>query len=57
MEIQLADSNLKLDWDDDAGEEWAGFFEQKAGIVCMISAKIGIAFIRRNYKFSNIKKL
>lgn len=53
--IQSADSSLKLDWDDGAGEEWARFSNQKEGIVCMINAKIGIAFIRRSYKFNNIK--
>ena len=55
MEIQLADSNLKLDWDDGAGEEWARFFSQKDGIVCMVSAKIGVAFIKKCYEFNNIK--
>lgn len=57
IKIQTADGNLKLDWDDGAGEEWARFSNQKDGIVCMISAKIGVAFIRRNYKFSNIKNV
>lgn len=55
--IQLADSNLELDWDDGAGEEWARFFNQKDGKVCMISAKVGVAFIRKSYKFSNIKNV
>ena len=32
--IQSADSNLKIDWDDGAGEEWARFSNQKDGIVC-----------------------
>ncbi|MCI8669717.1 MAG: hypothetical protein HFI34_09385 [Lachnospiraceae bacterium] len=57
MKILLADSNLKLDWDDGAGEEWARFSNRKEGIVCMINAKIGVAFIRKNYEFSNIKKI
>lgn len=57
IKIQTADGNLKLDWDDGAGEEWARFSNQKDGIVCMISAKIGVAFIRKNYKFSNIKNV
>lgn len=57
MKIQLADSNLELDWDDGAGEEWARFFNQKDGKVCMISAKVGVAFIRKSYKFSNIKNV
>lgn len=55
--IQTADDNLKLDWDDGAGEEWARFSNQEEGIVCMISAKIGVAFVRKNYKFSNIKNV
>lgn len=55
--IQLADSNLELDWDDGAGEEWARFSNQKDGIVCMICAKIGVAFVRRNYAFNNIKSI
>ena len=54
--IQTADDNLKLDWDDGAGEEWARFSNQEEGIVCMISAKIGVAFVRKNYKFSNTNK-
>lgn len=57
IKIQTADDNLKLDWDDGAGEEWARFSNQENGIVCMISAKIGVAFIRKNYKFSNIKNV
>ena len=57
IKIQTADDNLKLDWDDGAGEEWARFSNQEDGIVCMISAKIGVAFIRKNYKFSNIKNV
>ncbi len=57
MKIQIADGDLILNWDDGAGEEWARFYNQKDGIVCMISAKIGIAFIRKNYKFSNIKNV
>lgn len=57
IKIQTADNNLKLDWDDGAGEEWARFSNQEDGIVCMISAKIGIAFIRKTYKFSNIKNV
>lgn len=57
MKIQLADSNLELDWDDGAGEEWARFSNKKDGIVCMINAKIGVVFIKKNYKFSKIKKI
>ena len=55
--IQLADSNLELDWDDGAGEEWARFSNKKDGIVCMASAKIGIVFVRKTYKFSKIKNV
>lgn len=57
IKIQTADDNLKLDWDNGAGEEWARFSNQEDGIVCMISAKIGVAFIRKKYKFSNIKNV
>ena len=57
IKIQTADDNLKLDWDNGAGEEWARFSNQEDGIVCMISAKIGVAFIRKNYKFCNIKNV
>lgn len=57
MKIQLADGNLRLDWDDGAGEEWARFYNQKDGKVCMISAKIGVAFIRKSYEFHNIKNV
>lgn len=55
--IQSSDSNLKLDWDDGTGEEWARFSNLKDGIVCMISAKLGVAFIRKSYKFNNIKNI
>lgn len=54
--IQISDSNLKLDWDDGAGEEWARFFSQNEGLVCMMNSRIGIAFIRKNYKFADMKK-
>ncbi len=57
VKIQTADNGLKLDWDDAAGEEWARFFNQEDGIVCMISAKIGVAFIKKKYKFSNMKNI
>lgn len=53
--IHSADSNLKLDWDDGAGEEWARFSDREKGVVCMVSAKIGLAFIRKSYNFNNIK--
>lgn len=57
IKIQSVDDNLKLDWDDGAGEEWARFSNEKEGIVCMVSAKIGLAFIRKSYNFSNIKNV
>lgn len=57
IKIQTADNNLKLDWDAVAGEEWARLFNQEDGIVCMISAKIGVAFIKKIYKFSNMKNV
>lgn len=56
-EILMNDSDLKLDWDDGAGEEWARFFNQKEGLVCMMNAKIGIAFVRKNYKLDNLKRV
>lgn len=55
--ILLADENLTLDWDDGAGEEWARFYNQTDGKVCMINAKIGIAFIRISYEFNNINNV
>lgn len=55
LKIQLADSNLKLDWDDGAGEEWARFYNQKDGIVCMINAKIGVVFVRKEYNICYIR--
>lgn len=55
--IQISDNNLKLDWDDGAGEEWARFFSQNEGLVCMMNARIGIAFIRKNYQLDDMKKL
>lgn len=57
IKIQTADNGLKLDWDDAAGEEWARLFNQEDGIVCMISAKIGVAFIKKEYKFSNVRNV
>ena len=56
-QIQLADNGLELDWDDGAGEEWARFSNQKNGIVCMINAKIGIAFIRKNYDTQKVNQI
>lgn len=57
IKIQLMDPNLKLDWDDGAGEEWARFFEQESGVVCMISARLAVAFIRKSYEFSKIQNI
>ncbi|WP_165253656.1 hypothetical protein [Adlercreutzia sp. ZJ304] len=56
-EIQSADSSLELDWDFDAGEEWARFFSRENGTVCMMNAKIGVTFIRKAYEFSNIEHI
>lgn len=55
--IQRADSDLILDWDDGAGEEWARFSNQKNGIVCMINVRIGVAFVRKSYEFHNIEHI
>lgn len=56
IQIQLADTELRLDWDDGAGEEWARFSNLTDGIVCMINSKLGLAFIRERYKFQNIER-
>lgn len=55
-QIRLADAELKLDWDDGAGEEWARFSNLSDGIVCMINVRLRLAFIRKKYNFQNIKK-
>lgn len=55
--VTKANSNLELDWDDGAGEEWARLISRPLGIVCMINAKIGIAFIRNNYTNDSLTKL
>ena len=55
-QIRLADAELKLDWDDGAGEEWARFSNLSDGIVCMINVRLRLAFIREKYDFQNIKK-
>lgn len=57
IKIQLSDKDLKLDWDEGAGEEWARFFNQQVGIVCMINSKIGVAFIRKSYEINRIKNV
>lgn len=45
--IIKSDSNLELDWDDGAGEEWAMIIKTNVGIVCMLNIRIGIGFIRK----------
>lgn len=36
----------KMDWDEDAGEEWARFLNSNSEIVLMMNIRIGIAFLR-----------
>lgn len=55
--IKEEDINLKIDWDDGSGEEWARLIDGEKGIVCMINAKIGIAFVRNNYNNSNVMQI
>lgn len=55
--IEESDTNLKLDWDDGSGEEWARFIEEKKGIVLMLNTKIGVVFIRTSYVRSDVNKL
>ena len=55
--IQLADTELRIDWDDGAGEEWARFNNLTDGIVCMINSKLGLAFIRKKYNFQKIEPI
>lgn len=57
IQIQLADPELELDWDDGVGEEWARFSNPTDGVVCMINARLGLAFIREKYKLQNIRKV
>ena len=47
--IKKSDSELELDWDDGAGEEWAMISHKEHGIVYMINTKIGIIFARKSY--------
>lgn len=49
MQIQLADTELELDWDDGAGEEWARFSNLADGLVCMVNAGLRLVFIREKY--------
>ena len=46
-EIMLADEDIKLEWDNGAGEEWARFTKSDLGVVCMMNIKIGIVFARQ----------
>lgn len=56
-QIQSADMELRLDWDDGAGEEWARFGNLTDGIVCMINTGLGLAFIKKKYRFQNIEHI
>lgn len=49
-EIKQFDEDLKLDWDDGAGEEWARLNHEVYGTVYMINTKIGIIFARKSYE-------
>lgn len=48
-EIMNDEVNIVLDWDNDAGEEWARIVHRQKGVVCMLNAKIGIVFARNNF--------
>ena len=39
---------LRMDWDEDAGEEWARFLNSNCEIVLMMNIRIGIAFLRED---------
>ena len=56
-QIKIADTELKLDWDDGAGEKWARFYNLTDGIVCMVNAKLGLVFMRKKYKNQDIKNI
>lgn len=56
-QIKIADTELKLDWDDGAGEEWARFYNLTDGIVCMMNTKLGLVFMRKKYENQDIKKI
>lgn len=43
-----SDSDLTLNYDSGAGEEWAIIVHQKKGKVCMIHTKIGITFLKKD---------
>lgn len=42
----IKSSNLKIDWDYEAGEDWVRILDDKMGIVCMLHTKIKGGFIR-----------
>ena len=50
-------NNLRLDWDEEAGEDWARFIHEEMGVVCMMSVKVGIAFVRRNYSLQDFQEI
>ena len=56
-QMQSADAELRLDWDDGAGEEWAIFDNLADGIVCMMNARLRLAFIREKYNFQKIEQV
>ena len=55
--IQSTDAELRIDWEDGAGEEWARFSNLTDGIACMINSKLGLAFIREKYNFQKIEQI
>ena len=48
-EVKQSDISLDLDWDNEAGEEWARFIHCELGKVYMLNSKIGIIFTRNSY--------
>ena len=56
-EIEQFDSSLTLNWDDGAGEEWAGFHHKEYGNVYMTNTKIGIIFALQKYEDKIPRKL
>lgn len=44
----------RIDWDREAGEEWARFLNTNYEIVLMLNVRIGIVFLRREYVLDNI---
>lgn len=39
----------RMDWDADAGEEWARFLNSNCEIILMMNIRIGIAFLREDF--------